>query len=133
MYRGLTPMLMSADVPKSIEFYQRALGLEVEGRDDTVGKSGWASLIKGPIHLMLASPTYVPEGKRVDGRFPQSMYYFYVDEIEALHERVTKAGQSPTPIEQRFYDQKEFELVDPDGHVLVFGQHSPSEDSKTSP
>ena len=129
MYLGLTPMLMSNDVPRSIAFYTEVLGLEVEGRMDSVGKSGFASLVKGRVHLMLASPTYVPAGVRVEGRFPQSVYYFYVDDIEGLHRRAREHGQQPTDIEQRFYDQREFELVDPDGHVLVFGQHSPAGDA----
>ena len=125
MYSALTPMLMCDDVQASIAFYTDVLGLEVEGRMDDVGKSGWASLMLGRVHLMLASPTYVPTGRQVEGRFPQSLYYFYVDDIDALYERVRSSGQAPTEIVQRFYDQREFELVDPDGHVLVFGQHSP--------
>jgi uncharacterized glyoxalase superfamily protein PhnB len=119
-------MLMCDDVPASIAFYTEVLGLEVEGRMDRIGRSGWASLIKGPVHVMLASPTYVPPGVKVDGRFPQSIYYFYVQGIEELHARARERGRRPTDIEQRFYDQREFQLVDPDGHVLVFGEHSPA-------
>jgi catechol 2,3-dioxygenase-like lactoylglutathione lyase family enzyme len=39
-------MLMCDDVPASIAFYTEVLGLEVEGRMDRIGRSGWASLIK---------------------------------------------------------------------------------------
>ena len=125
-YRGLTPMLTCDDVQASIAFYSEVLGLEVESRMDDVGRSGWASLVKGPVHLMLASATHVPPGVKVDGSFPQSVYYFYVRGIEELHARARARGRRPTEIEQRFYDQREFQLVDPDGHVLVFGEHSPA-------
>lgn len=102
------------------------LGLRVESRVDQLGRSGWASLIGGPVHLMLASPTEVPASARVEGVFPQTLYYFYVEGLEELHARAQALGKSPGPIEQRGYDQREFRLVDPSGHVLVFGEHSPA-------
>ena len=131
MLHALAPMLMCDDVQASIRFYTDVVGLEVEGRMDDVGRSGWASLTGGGAHLMLASPTYIPRGEHVDGRFPQSLYYFYVDDLEALHERATAHGAAPTEIVQRFYDRREFELVDPDGHVLVFSDDSPADEAKS--
>lgn len=123
---GLTPMLLCEDVRASIEFYTRVLGLEVVDRMDDVGRSGWASLRLGPVHLMLASPTDVPRAPKVGGRYTQAVHYFYSDDLDGLRERAVAGGGSPTEIEQRFYDMREFELVDPDGHVLVFGQDSPA-------
>lgn len=126
MPHAVTPMLMCADVQESIAFYTEALGLEVVDRMDDIGRSGWASLRRGGLHLMLASPTYIPAGVKVEGRFPQSIYYFYTRDLEALRDRVLAFGAEATEISQRFYDMREFEVVDPDGHVLVFGEDSPS-------
>ena len=127
MLDSLAPMLICADVQASIKFYTEALGLEVEGRMDDVGRSGWASLRAERVHLMLASPTYIPAGVQVDGRFPQSIYYFYTSSLEALRERVSAYGAQCGPIEERFYGMREFEVIDPDGHVLVFGEDSPAQ------
>jgi len=124
MLHSLAPMLICADVQASIKFYTDALGLEVVDRMEDVGRSGWASLRRERVHLMLASPTYIQDGVQVDGRFPQSIYYFYTSSVEALRERVLAYGAKCSPIEQRFYEMREFEVVDPDGHVLVFGEDS---------
>ena len=121
-FLDLVPMLMCEDVQASIRFYTDILGFEVTGRMDDVGATGFASLRNGKAAVMLASPTYIPQGRKVDGCFPQSNYYFYVADAERLRQSVVEAGWEATECVDRFYDIKEFELVDPDGHVLVFGQ-----------
>jgi len=65
-------MLICRDVEASIKFYINVLGFEVINKMDDVGKSGWAALRCGPIDLMLASPTFLPEPVKVDGKYPQS-------------------------------------------------------------
>ena len=125
--RALTPMLMCDDVQASIEFYTDALGFTTHDRMDNIGKSGWAMLKHGSVELMLASPTYIPEGVQVDGRFPQVLFYFYPDDVAALRAALIEKGHSPGELEDRFYGMREFEIVDPSGHVLVFGQDIGSE------
>lgn len=120
--QNLIPMLMCRDVQVSIAFYTEALGFRVRDRMDDIGKSGWAMLEQGTVELMLASPSYIPEGNRIDGRFPQAIYYFYPDNIVRLRDALVAAGHAPSELEDRFYGMREFELVDPSGHVLVFGQ-----------
>ena len=117
----LVPMLTCSDGQKSIAFYRDVLGFEVADRMDEVGRSGWASLRNGGARIMLASPTYVPLAPRIDGRHPQAVYYFYPEDVEALHASVKAKGCAATDLAVRFYGMKEFEVVDPDGHVLVFG------------
>jgi len=117
----LIPMLICSDVQKSIAFYRDVLDFEVVDRMDDVGRSGWASLRNGRAQLMLASPTYVPLAPRIAGRHPQSVYYFYPEDVVALHASVRAKGWDATDLAVRFYGMKEFEVVDPDGHVLVFG------------
>ena len=118
----LVPMLMCADVQASIRFYTDVLGFEVTGRDDDVGASGFASLANGRARLMLASGTYVPKAAKVDGSYPQSNYYFYIDNAEGLRQAVLDRGWQATACVKRFYGLLEFEVVDPEGHVLLFGQ-----------
>lgn len=118
----LVPMLMCDDVQASIRFYTEVLGFEVAGRMDDVGTSGFASLRNGRTSIMLASPGYVPGAPKVDGCYPQSNYYFYVADADALRQSIVDQGWDATECVDRFYEIKEFEVVDPDGHVLVFGQ-----------
>ena len=91
---------------------------------DDVGKTGWASLKQGQTQIMLASPSYIPDPVKVEGRYPQLMLYFYPDDVVALHQTVKAKGYQPSDLTVRFYGMQEFELVDPSGHVLVFGQET---------
>lgn len=122
MFTELTPMLICADVQASIKFYTDVVGLEVSNRMDDVGKSGWAALKGGGARLMLASPHYFPEAPRVQDRYFSAQYYFYCDDLDALHARVVKAGGEPTGIIEQPYQMREFEMPDLDGHLLIFGQ-----------
>lgn len=121
-FKDLITMLICDDVQESIKFYSEVLGFTVSDRMDTVGKSGWAALQNGALRLMLASPTYLPEAQKAEGRYPQSIYYFYPDDVEELHAKIRKKGYEVSELTARFYGMREFEMLDPSGHMLVFGQ-----------
>ncbi len=118
----LVPMLLCADVPASVRFYTDVLGFEIVDRMDDVGSSGFATVRNGTATVMLTSPSYIPRAPKVEGRYPQSMYYFYVEDADALRRAVVDAGWPATDCVDRFYGLREFEVVDPEGHVLLFGQ-----------
>lgn len=122
--KDMVVMLMCDDVQESIKFYTNILGFSVVDRMDTVGKTGWASLSNGRIQLMLASPDYIPEPQKSEGRYSQTMYYFYPDDVESLHAEIRQSGLDVTDLTARFYGMTEFEMLDPSGHVLVFGQET---------
>jgi len=118
----LIPILICEDVQKSIDFYCRILDFEVADRMDDVGKTGWASLRNGRVRLMLGSPTYLPEPKKTDGKYPQAVYYFYPEDVAALRDSIIAKNEEVSELQVRFYGMKEFEMLDPDGHMLLFGQ-----------
>lgn len=122
MLTGMIPMLICADVQASIKFYIDVVGLDVADRMDDVGKSGWAMMQKNGVKLMLASPHYFPDAPKVQDRYFQAQYYFYSDDLEAMREQVLAAGYEPTGIVDQPHGMREFEMPDPDGHLLVFGQ-----------
>lgn len=122
--KDIVPMLMCDDTPESIRFYCDVLGFTVVDRMDDVGKSGWASLNHGSVRIMLASPHGFPEPVKVDGRYPQLVLYLYPEDVASLHESVRAKGYDTTDLTVRFYGMKEFEMLDPSGHVLVFGQET---------
>jgi uncharacterized glyoxalase superfamily protein PhnB len=127
--KDMVAMLICDDVQASIEFYSHVLGFSVVDRMDTVGKSGWASMNCGTIQLMLASPDYIPEPQKSEGRYSQAMYYFYPEDIETLHAQIRQSGYEVTELQARFYGMREFEMLDPSGHVLVFGQETDEQSS----
>ncbi len=96
-------MLLCEDVPASVAFYVDVLGFAVREKLDDVGRSGWASLARGSVRVMLSSPAYIPAAPKVEGRFTQCIHYFYVDDVAALREAVLAAGAVASDLAVRFY------------------------------
>jgi uncharacterized glyoxalase superfamily protein PhnB len=122
--KDLIPILICQDVQKSIVFYCHILGFEVVHRMDDVGKTGWASLLNGDVQIMLGSAGYLPEPKKTDGKYPQVQYYLYPEEIVAMRDSIIAKNYPVSDLAVRFYGMKEFELTDPDGHMIIFGQET---------
>ena len=118
----LVPMMICKDVQATIKFYQEVLGFEVRDRMDDIGTSGWASLERGAVRLMLASPSYIPTPKPTEGKLSEVLFYFYTDDVVSLRAHIVECGYHVSEFAVRFYQMKEIELTDPEGHVLIFGQ-----------
>ena len=115
-------MMICKDVQAAIDFYCDVLDFSVTGRMDDVGKSGWASLERGHVSIMLASPSYIPEPRKTDGRLSEVLFYFYTEDVVELRQNIVSKGYPVSDFAVRFYQMKEIELTDPEGHVLIFGQ-----------
>lgn len=116
----MTPMLSVADIHKSLEFYQGVLGFERLNSDEELEEWKWALVKSGDVKLMLTQnggPVH-PEGEHDFN----TVFYFYPEDVAALHEKLSNAGHAVTELIVTFYQMKEFSLKDPDGHLLSFGQ-----------
>lgn len=114
--RQLVPLISVADVERSIAFYQH-LGFEVGKTFIPEGakKPAWAWLQSRDAQLMLSAATnpIVAEQHSV-------LFYLYTDDVPAARAALIEAGLSPGEIRTEFYAPRgEFELVDPDGYVLI--------------
>ena len=122
----LTPMLNISDIEASLDFYRRALDFEVVSPLDLVKEWRWATIRSGDIELMLSETESPPElAKNIDPQHTTSwptIFYFYPDNVVALHQRVADAGFNPGPVEVTCYGMREFSVQDPDGHCLSFGE-----------
>ncbi len=125
-YRNMIPMIAVQDVRRSLAFYRDALGFEVLTEADTIREWNWAQLRAGPVLLMLAGteagpalPHTLPGGDKHDF---SAIYYFYPEDVRALHASLKSRGCDVTPLETTFYGMLEFSLRDPDGHLLSFGE-----------
>ena len=124
--KRLTPMLNVSDIERSLNFYQGALGLELISSRDVVQQWRWAHLRLGACDLMLsesAGPGAVTTAvdPPADDTWP-AIYYYYTDDVAALHEDIKRKGFQASDLRVTAYGMREFELRDPDGHVLWFGQ-----------
>jgi catechol 2,3-dioxygenase-like lactoylglutathione lyase family enzyme len=111
------------DATRSVAFYRDLLGFRVQdtggdSRDDTV-----AELVRGAARLDV-----VPA--HAGGVETAEILFFQTDNVAALHEEVASRGARPTSLERVNWIKMEmFQLTDPDGHTLWFGQsfHVPNE------
>jgi len=108
-------MISVADIERSIAFYA-SLGFEVANSFACEGetKPSWAWLQSGDAALMLSAEAESKATKHT------VIFYFYADDVATAHASVVEAGLNPGPITTPFYaPQGEFELVDPDGYIVM--------------
>lgn len=109
----LIPMLPVANMPASVEFYQK-LGFSVEQRND---HWRWAMLCSGECRLML------DESINAHPQTPRScVVYLYPDDIFEFHKLARANGLVIPDLEVTFYGMTEFRIDDLDGNRLWIGQ-----------
>jgi predicted enzyme related to lactoylglutathione lyase len=97
-----------SDAGRSGAFYRDVLGFEVRGGEATYG----------------------PARVQFDGEAGPAILFFETDNVEALHALVRARGGAPSELERvNFIKFRVFEIRDPDGNVIWFGQsfHQPDQ------
>lgn len=125
--QAMVPVLNVQDVNNSLAFYRDALGFELASSQEALQERNWCFIRHGDIHLMLDAGTgggealFDPDAVPEDGAWP-AIYYFYPDDVVAMHEQLAKAGYDVSALYVTAYGMREFWLKDPDGHLLTFGE-----------
>ena len=114
--KKMSPQFLVANLGRSIEFYTKKLGFEVEFRYEDF----YAGIIKDGFSIHLKSGTPSAE-ERMNKRENEDLdIVFSVDGVEDLYnEYVNKSIEILQPLCERPYG-KEFYILDPDGYVLAF-------------
>jgi catechol 2,3-dioxygenase-like lactoylglutathione lyase family enzyme len=113
--QSLVPMISVADVERSIAFYSH-LGFEIGNTFACEGetKPSWAWLQSGDAQLMLAAEPETAAAKH------SVLFYVYTEDLAAARASLVEADLKPGEIATPFYaPQGEFELVDPDGYIVM--------------
>ena len=125
---NLRPMLAVVDLPAAVRFYVEVLGFNccaMHGNPPV-----WAEVERDGVAVMLNAPPRacierdVPKASR-----DYQIYYFGVRDIVGLHGELKGRGAAVTDLRVAIYGMKEFEVRDPDGHWLWFGE--PTDDAPT--
>jgi predicted enzyme related to lactoylglutathione lyase len=120
------PILQVSDMLESIAFYKRAGFSGLGWSDPKDGAVFFTIAQRGDVSLGLQLRD---EPLRVDSNWAA---YIYVDDIDALHAEFIAQGLHPTDINRPdYYGCDDFNLCDPNGHVLCFGQVRNAEHTKT--
>jgi len=122
-YKFAATVFLVADVGATARWYRDVLGFRFNSFPD-VEPFEWASVHRDSVEIMLQrSPGY--QKPDLDPIRPGGAWnaYFYVDEVDALFEAIKeRIIVRRTPCDQP-YQLREFEIADPNGYVLVFGQN----------
>ncbi len=117
----LIPMLSVIDLQRTMQFYCETLGFEII---NTFGGQPpvWCMLRRHRVELMFNQP-----GGTIAADLPRrakdyQVYYIYPDDVLALHREWQAAGVPVTDIRVTTYGMREFEIRDPDGYWLWFGE-----------
>jgi predicted enzyme related to lactoylglutathione lyase len=118
---GISPVLLVADIERSVAYYRDRLGFECEVYGEP---PNFASATRDQATILLAlcsePERIVPNWRIVDNVWNA---YIRVDDADAVYAEVQERG---APIDYTIYDAphgfREFGVQDPDGHDIAFGQ-----------
>jgi catechol 2,3-dioxygenase-like lactoylglutathione lyase family enzyme len=118
---GLIPMLITPDLPRTIDFYTRELGFELEASWPAGGDLTWCRLKCGSAILMFMTPEEeMPEIKpALTGQL-----YLYPPDVDALWRELSGKVEVVSPLANWDHGMREFQIRDCNGYVLRFGAES---------
>ena len=114
-----------ADSARSILFYRDILGFEVRDQQGTI------EAVYGPACIQLGTADHAPNDWNTPRPRGSAILFFQTDDVAAMHAGIRARGGSPSELEKvNWIKMRMFEIRDPDGHTLWFGQsydvpHSP--------
>ncbi len=119
--KQLTPMLSVVDLKRTMAFYCDGLGFACTGK---VGDPDpvWCHLERDGVRLMFNQPPADAMSELPRRAKDFQILYFYPDDVVALHAVWKTKGLPVADLRVTVYQMKEFELRDPDGISLWFGQ-----------
>jgi uncharacterized glyoxalase superfamily protein PhnB len=112
--------LGAADIGRAVRFWEDVLGFQVRGLAED---SSTVDLISGRARIRFGARDWSPDFSG-EGRQPGSaIVFFETDDAEAMHAAIRRRGGEPTELEKvNWIKMRVFEIRDPDGHVIWFGQ-----------
>lgn len=115
MFRSM-PVLQVRDVLKSEQFYREKLGFKTNGIWGD--EPAFCILQRGDVTIAL-------DRARSEETLPVNQMwaaYIYVEDADALCAEFQHQGvEIPRAPEDTFYNMRDFDVRDPDGHTLAFG------------
>jgi uncharacterized glyoxalase superfamily protein PhnB len=115
--------LAVAAVDRSVAFYRDILGFDVRRIDQGDGVPATAEAMSGPARIQLGAQdnAYDSTGQRRPRG--AAILFFETDDVAALRDVVVARGGTPSELEKvNWIKMRVFEVRDPDGHTLWFGQ-----------
>ena len=119
---NVSPYFLVDDLVRAAEYYRDKLGFRLDrywGEPPVfvmVRRDGIQFMLRGPTYGGRAQPNRKLDCDTWDA-------YVYVRDADALHaELVARGAKIVRPPEDQVYGCRDFEIRDPDGYIICFGQ-----------
>ena len=121
-FKNLAPNLVVPDVVKTAEYYRDVLGFEILGYFLDPPVFSMVRRGRVELHFGKSDGENILRNEMVRRGLGTDVYIF-VEGIEALHSELKQTGANIlTDLTKRPYGCVEFEMLDCDGHKIVFGE-----------
>jgi uncharacterized glyoxalase superfamily protein PhnB len=116
------PTFLVSDVGATARWYVKNLGFELVGHAPTEESFAYASLMREGVEIMLLSLADYEKPDLASLR-PSGLWdaYIRMDGVEKFYESVKDRDFIETDLTKQSYGDREFEIRDPNGYLLVFG------------
>jgi catechol 2,3-dioxygenase-like lactoylglutathione lyase family enzyme len=111
-FETVTPRLPVTDVEKALAFYVDQLGFQLGWKWGTPVTHGNVCRDSISLDLVLMH----------DGRRAGTMAYIRLSDVDAYHLELKSRDLAVSEPQDRPYGMRDFEVVDPDGNRLAFGE-----------
>lgn len=112
---SIAPILPVRDLSRSLSFYEQ-LGFTTEFLWQEPPTYAVLTANEANLHLSLLAPQH-------RDRKVRSVLYLFVQDVDQMYESCQAAGLAiEVELGDRDYGMRDFELLDPDGHLLTFGE-----------
>ncbi len=106
-----------ADLSLSVAFYRDVLGFEIRAENNST------EAVMGPARIRFGKEGYAPTDWKTPRAPGSAILFLQSDDVEARHAALRARGGKPSRIERvNWIKMRMFEIRDPDGNVLWFGQ-----------
>jgi catechol 2,3-dioxygenase-like lactoylglutathione lyase family enzyme len=111
-------VLGAKDLDRTVAFWRDVLGFEIGGRDE----DGGVEVTSGPARIQFGKLDAAPDFSKETSP-GSAIVFFDTDDVAAMHAKVRRRGGRPSGLEKvNWIKRSVFEVRDPDGHVIWFGQ-----------
>jgi catechol 2,3-dioxygenase-like lactoylglutathione lyase family enzyme len=106
-----------AETGRSTAFYRDVLGFEMRKQEGSI------EVVYGPARIRFGTHGYAPDDWDTPLPPGSAILFFQTDDVAAMHAVIRSRGGQPSEMQRvNWIKMRMFEIRDPDGHTLWFGQ-----------
>jgi predicted enzyme related to lactoylglutathione lyase len=112
--------LRTANIAGALRFWTKVLGFQ----EGPTADDATVDLVSGQARIRLSVPDGPPgSGSAEEGSRGSAIVFFETDDVRAMHAAIRRRGGKPSGLEKvNWIKMQMFQIQDPDGHVIWFGQ-----------